>query len=573
MSKKIFIFLIIFLIVFGFWIFNFGKTERIEVEAATSYAIPCTKTGSCACYGSTKTCFINSTCFNPSCGYSCPAAGANATAGTPTCSSSYSGNCACGNITAERCDTGKTCSCTVSGSCNYNCTSPYEDCNVSNSDGCECDTTTKQCVGTACLLKPGQTCSLGSECASGFCVDNVCQATPAVPTVTTNTAGGVTSSSATLNGNITATGGQNADLRGFEWGTTSGSYPNGCTDAGVNCEGTSGSYAYGVGVFSKAVTGLSPSTTYYFRAKARNSAGWGRGSEMSFTTPAIPVIPNVSGWAWSANIGWISFSVRNCDIDGDGTYEGAGEAGITYTKDCLSTGDCICRSGAECGGSCWLSNCGSSCPDAEPGSTPTGNNCVASRTGTCECNTGTGFCYTGRVCSCTISSGECAYSYSVPAGCPIIGNAYSYGVRIDPLTGVFSGYAWSENIGWISFAPPPDYATYPGTGYPNCTINGTCPVAPNYSAKIDFATGKVTGWARACAGTVNGDCNSPTRTDGWDGWILLGPIEKGGTDYGVNVVLGVPLKEFKGKIGVSPIFPQQFEGKLGSTLFFFPENS
>src|SRR4030043_165646 len=26
-----------------------------------------------------------------------------------------------------------------------------------------------------------------------------------------------------------------------------------------------------------------------------------------------------------------------------------------------------------------------------------------------------------------------------------------YGVNINPTTGVFSGYAWSENIGWIRF--------------------------------------------------------------------------------------------------------------------------
>src|SRR4030042_4524650 len=28
-----------------------------------------------------------------------------------------------------------------------------------------------------------------------------------------------------------------------------------------------------------------------------------------------------------------------------------------------------------------------------------------------------------------------------------------YGVNVDPSTGNFSGYDWSENIGWIWFAP------------------------------------------------------------------------------------------------------------------------
>src|SRR3972149_2741948 len=38
------------------------------------------------------------------------------------------------------------------------------------------------------------------------------------------------------------------------------------------------------------------------------------------------------------------------------------------------------------------------------------------------------------------------------AGCPPAGtNMASYGVNIDPITGILSGFAWSENIGWISF--------------------------------------------------------------------------------------------------------------------------
>ena len=39
-----------------------------------------------------------------------------------------------------------------------------------------------------------------------------------------------------------------------------------------------------------------------------------------------------------------------------------------------------------------------------------------------------------------------------PASCATNGN---YGVTIDPLTGLFSGKAWAENVGWIVF----DYTT------------------------------------------------------------------------------------------------------------------
>ncbi len=90
-----------------------------------------------------------------------------------------------------------------------------------------------------------------------------------------------------------------------------------------------------------------------------------------------------------------------------------------------------------------------------------------------------------------------------------------YGVSIDG-NGNFSGYAWSENIGWIRFDPPGPY-----------------PESPNYSAKLDLVTNQITGWARACAGTVNGDCNSATQTDGWDGWIKMAGTASNGSSYGV----------------------------------------
>ncbi len=73
------------------------------------------------------------------------------------------------------------------------------------------------------------------------------------------------------------------------------------------------------------------------------------------------------------------------------------------------------------------------------------------------------------------------------------------------------GYAWSENIGWIKFDNL-------GNNFPN---------SPNYSARLDIdgyvkdcQEGRICGWARACAGTVPGDCSTNmSRDDGWDGWI------------------------------------------------------
>jgi len=110
----------------------------------------------------------------------------------------------------------------------------------------------------------------------------------AAPTVTTSAASLIEETTATLNGSITSTGGQNADLRGFDWGLTD-VYGDSWT------EGTPGSYVYGTGAFNHGITGLTQGTLYHFRAKARNSAGWGYGSDTTFTTkPEAPTNLNAN---------------------------------------------------------------------------------------------------------------------------------------------------------------------------------------------------------------------------------------------------------------------------------------
>lgn len=82
-------------------------------------------------------------------------------------------------------------------------------------------------------------------------------------------------------------------------------------------------------------------------------------------------------------------------------------------------------------------------------------------------------------------------------------------------SGNITGYAWSDNIGWVKFGGLSSFPTNgPGT----------------FSTSTKIVNGNVIGWARACAGTSNGDCsNMNSRTDGWDGWISLR-----GTGYGVT---------------------------------------
>jgi hypothetical protein len=108
------------------------------------------------------------------------------------------------------------------------------------------------------------------------------------PTVTTSAASGVTSANATLNGDVTATGGENPTVTVY-WGTSDGgtnpaSWSN-------NSSPTSPSQPQGVAAFTKSLTSLSPNTLYYFSAEGTNSGGTGWGSSQNFTTSvAIPAV-------------------------------------------------------------------------------------------------------------------------------------------------------------------------------------------------------------------------------------------------------------------------------------------
>ena len=121
---------------------------------------------------------------------------------------------------------------------------------------------------------------------------------------------------------------------------------------------------------------------------------------------------NLSGFAWSENIGWISFNSINCDANNNGKSDG-----------------------------------GAGCP---PKNTPVAD----------------------------------------------------YGVAI-ATNGSLSGYAWSENIGWISF---------------NSADTSGCPAMP-CGPTLNRSQHKLDGWAKAIAADGNG----------WDGWIRLS-----GTNYGVT---------------------------------------
>ena len=98
-----------------------------------------------------------------------------------------------------------------------------------------------------------------------------------VPTVTTQGATSVALNSATLNGNITSTGGANATIRGFQYGTDT-NYGTTTTETGL----------FSTGSFTKNITGLACGTTYHYVGYATNSVGSALGNDQTFTTVSCP---------------------------------------------------------------------------------------------------------------------------------------------------------------------------------------------------------------------------------------------------------------------------------------------
>ncbi|MDD5720889.1 MAG: Ig-like domain-containing protein [Candidatus Pacebacteria bacterium] len=123
------------------------------------------------------------------------------------------------------------------------------------------------------------------------------------------------------------------------------------------------------------------------------------------------------------------------------------------------------------------------------------------------------FCFLPFLASASTTDNISGYAWSSNIGwisfnCTNTGNncaTSSYGVNKD-ASGYLTGYAWSPNIGWIKFGGLSGWPTGSGTTADNAKITGS----------------NLTGWAKAVSG---GDGSS-----GWDGWIALS-----GTGYGVTL--------------------------------------
>jgi len=103
-----------------------------------------------------------------------------------------------------------------------------------------------------------------------------------VASVTTGSSSNISSGGATVAGTITASGCGTVTDAGVEYSTTSG-FANG---SGTSISASS----FAGGSFSVAITGLQPNTTYFYKAYATTGAGTSEGTQLSFTTGAVPVV-------------------------------------------------------------------------------------------------------------------------------------------------------------------------------------------------------------------------------------------------------------------------------------------
>lgn len=194
---------------------------------------------------------------------------------------------------------------------------------------------------------------------------------------------------------------------------------------------------------------------------------------------------NLSGWAWSARVGWISLNCTTqpsgCDVAGalgDGEPD-AGDLGGGGGTGTGGTG----TGGAGTGGAFLPGQLKKAAIDTISNTrylSPVSYfkdtfNIIKSQFG--------------------FNQNEVFATDGLPGGGEL-GSSINYGVRVDTTTGAISGWAWSDNVGWISF---------------NETTG--CPDSP-CSPTMDMTSGYWSGWAKATAGNDVSD-------DGWDGWISL----------------------------------------------------
>ncbi len=175
--------------------------------------------------------------------------------------------------------------------------------------------------GTAYSFKAYATNSAGTTYTAPVTTFNTLIA---VPTITTPTNATITTTSATLGGNVTNAGGGTITARGVVYSVTASNADPLIGGTGVTQVAATAS----TGVFTISATGLAPGTTYSFKAYATNSAG------TTYTTPVATFNTVATAPTVTAPTSTPSASVSNTSPTTSATLGGTvmDDGGATITE-------------------------------------------------------------------------------------------------------------------------------------------------------------------------------------------------------------------------------------------------
>ena len=138
----------------------------------------------------------------------------------------------------------------------------------------------------------GTVSSTGTHRINSGSIEGTFTPAAAAPTVTTtDPIPSVASTSATFEGNITATGSPDVTRRGFTYITGDVPAVEESTSGSIEVEETPGPYS--TGTYTLGATSLTPSTLYTVRAFAENATDISYGAPVTFTTTAPPATPTL----------------------------------------------------------------------------------------------------------------------------------------------------------------------------------------------------------------------------------------------------------------------------------------
>jgi hypothetical protein len=144
------------------------------------------------------------------------------------------------------------------------------------------------------------------------------------PAISSPTSATVTSTTADLGGNITATGASNVTERGIYWSTNNG-FADG---AGTKVSATPGPYS--TGTYTVNVSGLTASTQYYYKAFCTNTCGTVYTAQGTFTTTCAAI----SSFPWTEGFeGVIIPAFPNCWLKENGDWVTTNNSTSTYDAD------------------------------------------------------------------------------------------------------------------------------------------------------------------------------------------------------------------------------------------------